>query len=334
MDNPIYSVIAPIYNEIENLPLLYDRVVKVMEQTGENWELILVDDGSKDGSTQKMREMATADPRVRPVIFARNFGHQIAATAGMDYSRGDAVMIIDADLQDPPEVMLDLIAKWKEGYQVVYAVRAEREGETAFKKQTASMFYRFIHKIADVDIPVDTGDFRLVDRKVVDILGTMREKARFLRGMSAWVGFRQVGVPYKREARHAGVSKYPLKQMLKLAKNAVFGFSSYPIEFILGMGVVSACGTVGVAILLGILAAFKVLHWSWELTLLLAMFFLAGLIFASFGVIGEYITRTYDQVRDRPLYIVAEGPDKDHEPTRLDQNRYSRPFTNKEGFQK
>jgi glycosyltransferase involved in cell wall biosynthesis len=327
MDNPVYSVIAPIYNEIENLPLLYERVSNVMQQTGESWELILVDDGSKDGSTQKMREMAATDPRVRPVIFARNFGHQIAATAGMDYSRGAAVMIIDADLQDPPEVMLDLIAKWKEGYQVVYAVRSEREGETVFKKQTATMFYRFIHTIADVDIPVDTGDFRLLDRKVLDILGTMREKARFLRGMSAWVGFKQVGVPYKREARHAGVSKYPLKKMLKLAMNAVFGFSSYPIEFILRMGVFSACGTVGVAILLGILAAFNVLHWGWELTLLLVMFFLAGLIFASFGVIGEYITRTYDQVRDRPLYIVAEGPEWEHEPTRLDQNRYPRPFT-------
>ncbi len=331
MANPVFSVIAPIYNEIENLPLLYERVANVMDRTGESWELILVDDGSKDGSTQKLRDLAKADPRVRPVIFARNFGHQIAATAGMDYSRGDAVMIIDADLQDPPEVMLDLIAKWKEGYQVVYAVRAEREGESAFKKQTASMFYRFIHKIADVDIPVDTGDFRLLDRKVLDVLGTMREKARFLRGMSAWVGFTQVGVPYKREARHAGVSKYPLKKMLKLAENAIFGFSSYPIEFILGLGVVSAIGTVAVAILLGVLAAFKVLHWSWELTLLLALFFLAGLIFASFGVIGEYITRTYDQVRDRPLYIVADGPDQEHEPTRLDQIRYSRPFTDKNG---
>jgi len=327
MAKPVYSVIAPIYNEIENLPLLYERVSKVMDQTGESWELILVDDGSKDGSTQKMREMAAADPRVRPVIFARNFGHQIAATAGMDYSRGDAVMIIDADLQDPPEVMLDLIAKWKEGYQVVYAVRGEREGETAFKKQTAAMFYRFIHKIAEVDIPVDTGDFRLLDRKVLDVLGTMREKARFLRGMSAWVGFKQVGVLYKREARHAGVSKYPLKKMLKLAKNAIFGFSSYPIEFLFGAGVALAGGALVLAVILGILAGFNVLPWSWELSLLLAMFFLAGLIIASLGVIGEYITRTYDQVRDRPLYIVAEGPDADHEPTRLDQNRYSRPFT-------
>ena len=327
MAKPVYSVIAPIYNEIENLPLLYERVSKVMDQTGESWELILVDDGSKDGSTQKMREMAAADPRVRPVIFARNFGHQIAATAGMDYSRGDAVMIIDADLQDPPEVMLDLIAKWKEGYQVVYAVRGEREGETAFKKQTAAMFYRFIHEIAEVDIPVDTGDFRLLDRKVLDVLGTMREKARFLRGMSAWVGFKQVGVLYKREARHAGVSKYPLKKMLKLAKNAIFGFSSYPIEFLFGAGVALAGGALVLAVILGILAGFNVLPWSWELSLLLAMFFLAGLIIASLGVIGEYITRTYDQVRDRPLYIVAEGPEANHEPTRLDQNRYSRPFT-------
>ncbi|MEA4812570.1 MAG: glycosyltransferase family 2 protein [Anaerolineaceae bacterium] len=332
MDNPVYSVIAPIYNEIENLPLLYERVAKVMEQTGESWELILVDDGSKDGSTQMMREMAAQDSRVRPVIFARNFGHQIAATAGMDYSRGKAVMIIDADLQDPPEVMLDLIAKWKEGYEVVYAVRSERQGETAFKKNTAAMFYRFIHKIADVNIPLDTGDFRLLDRKVLDVLGTMREKARFLRGMSAWVGFRQIGVQYKREARHAGVSKYPIKKMLKLAMNAIFGFSSYPIEFILKMGAACSGITLAITILLGILAAFGFVQWSWGLSILLALFFLAGIIFASFGVIGEYITRTYDQVRERPLYIVAEGPDAAHEPTRLDQKRYPRPFTDKEGI--
>ena len=206
MDKPVFSIIAPIYNELENLPLLYARVRDEMEKTGEAWELILVDDGSQDGSTEVIRKLATSDARVRPVIFARNFGHQIAVTAGLDYSRGDAVIIIDADLQDPPEVIGKLIEKWREGYQVVYAVRTEREGETRFKTATASAFYRIIDRITDIRIPLDTGDFRLMDRKVVDIMKTMRERNRFLRGMSAWTGFKQIGVEYKREARHAGES--------------------------------------------------------------------------------------------------------------------------------
>lgn len=172
----------------------------------------MVDDGGKDGSTDVIRKLAASDARVRPVIFARNFGHQIAVTAGLDYSRGDAVIIIDADLQDPPEVIGKLIEKWREGYQVVYAVRTEREGETRFKTATASAFYRIIDRITDIRIPLDTGDFRLMDRKVVDIMKTMRERNRFLRGMSAWTDFKQIGVEYKREARHAGESKYPLKR--------------------------------------------------------------------------------------------------------------------------
>jgi glycosyltransferase involved in cell wall biosynthesis len=199
-----YSIIAPIYNEIENLPALYQRVKAVMDSTGEPWELILVDDGSTDGSTDKIREFAQNDKTVRPVIFARNFGHQVAITAGWDYARGDAIVIIDADLQDPPETILELAKKWKEGYEVVYAVRGEREGESWFKKFTAAMFYRLIYSITDVKIPVDTGDFRLMDRKVVDVLKKMKERHRFPRGMSAWVGFKQIGVKYKRSARVAG----------------------------------------------------------------------------------------------------------------------------------
>jgi len=200
MDKPVFSIIAPIYNELENLPLLYARVRDEMEKTNEKWEFIMVDDGSKDGSTDVIRKLAASDELVRPVIFARNFGHQIAVTAGLDYSRGDAVIIIDADLQDPPEVIGQLIAKWREGYDVVYAVRTEREGETRFKTATASAFYRFIDRITDIRIPLDTGDFRLMDRKVVDIMNTMRERNRFLRGMSAWTGFKQIGVEYKRQA--------------------------------------------------------------------------------------------------------------------------------------
>ncbi|HQN68414.1 MAG TPA: glycosyltransferase family 2 protein, partial [Anaerolineaceae bacterium] len=194
MTKPKYTVIAPIYNEIENIPHLYARVCEVMDQTGEAWELVLVDDGSKDGSTDALRELGKKDDRVRPVIFARNFGHQIAVSAGMDYARGDAIAIIDADLQDPPEVILELIEKWKEGYDVVYAVRSEREGESWFKLTTAALFYKFIQKITDVDIPLNTGDFRLLDRKVLNVMNSMPERNRFLRGMSSWAGFKQIGV--------------------------------------------------------------------------------------------------------------------------------------------
>src|SRR5512135_2357169 len=176
---PTYSIIAPVYNEAENLPVLYRRVKEVMDTTGEPWELLIIDDGSKDGSTEIIRDMAKRDPCIRPVIFARNFGHQIAVTAGLDYSRGKAVVIIDADLQDPPEVILDLIKKWKEGYEVVYAVRAEREGESWFKLVTASIFYRIVYRITDVKIPLDTGDFRLIDRKVINVMNQMRERHRF-----------------------------------------------------------------------------------------------------------------------------------------------------------
>ena len=193
-----YSIVAPIFNEKENIPELYRRVKEVMDSTGEPWELVLVDDGSSDGSTDMIRDLAKQDKRIRPVIFARNFGHQIAITAGWDYARGDAVVIIDADLQDPPELILEMAEKWKEGYEVVFAVRAEREGESWFKLWTASLFYRIIYRITDVKIPLDTGDFRLMDRKVVNVLKQMRERHRFPRGMSAWVGFKQIGVEYKR----------------------------------------------------------------------------------------------------------------------------------------
>lgn len=182
---PTFSVVVPIYNEIEVLPVLIERITDVMDQTGEPWEAILIDDGSEDGSSAKMREISARDPRFRSIFFARNFGHQIAVTAGIDYALGDAVVVIDADLQDPPETILELIAKWREGYEVVYAVRGERDGETWFKKASASLFYRMIYRITDVNIPLDTGDFRLLDRKVVDVMCSMREKHRFLRGMSS-----------------------------------------------------------------------------------------------------------------------------------------------------
>lgn len=307
--SPKFSIIAPIYNERESLPELYRRVSEVMDSTGEPWELVLVDDGSRDGSTDIIRDLAGRDSRVRPVIFARNFGHQIAVTAGLDYSRGDAVVIIDADLQDPPEIILELIDKWREGYEVVYAVRAEREGETWFKKTTAAIFYRLIYSITDVKIPLDTGDFRLMDRKVVDVMNQMREHHRFLRGMSAWVGFRQIGVSYRRAARFAGETKYPFRKMLKLALNAITGFSYFPLQLATYMGFIAAgisILAIPVVVVLRIIGQGAIL--GGQATTLIAVLFLGGVQLISLGILGEYLGRVYDEVKGRPLYIVSEGP--------------------------
>ena len=306
-----YSIIAPIYNELDNLPELYRRVKEVMDTTGELWELVLVDDGSTDGSTDVIREFGEKDKRVRPVIFARNFGHQIAITAGWDYARGDAVVIIDADLQDPPEVILEMAKKWKEGYEVVYAVRAEREGESWFKLWTASLFYRIIYRITDVEIPLDTGDFRLMDRKVVDVMKSMRERHRFPRGMSAWVGFKQIGVEYKRMAREAGETKYPFRKMFKLAINAITGFSYFPLQVATIIGFIAA----GMAILAIPVVAYMRMTGSQaffgQATTLIAVLFLGGVQLISLGILGEYIGRLYDEAKGRPLYIVREAPEQE-----------------------
>jgi len=309
MPDPVFSIVAPIFNETKNLPELYRRASEVMDTIGEAWELVLVDDGSIDGSSDLIRQLAGQDARVRPVIFARNFGHQIAVTAGLDYSRGQAIVIIDADLQDPPEVIPDLIAKWREGYEVVYAIRAEREGEGWFKLVTASIFYRLISRITDVKIPLDAGDFRLLDRKVVDVLNQMRERHRFLRGMSAWVGFRQVGVPYRRVARFAGETKYPFRKMFRLALNAITGFSYFPLQLATYIGFFSA----GISILsIPIVIALRL--WGsqaplvGQATTLIAVLFLGGVQLISLGILGEYIGRLYDEAKGRPLYIVREAP--------------------------
>jgi len=310
---PTFSVIAPIYNEAETIAELYRRVSAVMDSTNESWELILVDDGSQDGSNEIIRDLADQDARVRPVIFARNFGHQIAVTAGLDYSRGDAVTIIDADLQDPPEVILDLIAKWREGYEVVFAVRAEREGEGWFKLWTASLFYRMILRITDVKIPLDTGDFRLMDRKVVNVINNMRERHRFLRGMSAWIGFRQTGVPYRRAARYAGETKYPFKKMLKLALNAITGFSYFPLQLATYLGF----GAAGISIIMIpvviLLRSFTRTELLGQASTLVAVLFLGGVQLISLGILGEYLGRIYDEVRGRPLYIVSYVPEEETE---------------------
>jgi len=305
-----YSIIAPIYNEIDNLPELYRRVKEVMDSSGEPWELVLVDDGSTDGSTEKIRELAQQDETVRPVIFARNFGHQVAITAGWDYARGDAMVIIDADLQDPPETILELAKKWKEGYEVVYAVRGEREGETWFKKFTAAAFYRLIYSITDVKIPVDTGDFRLMDRKVVNVLKQMKERHRFPRGMSAWVGFKQIGVTYRRAARVAGVTKYPFRKMLKLALNAITGFSYFPLQVATYFGFASAGVSILAIPVVAILRLAGSHFFEGQATTLISVLFLGGVQLISLGILGEYVGRLYDEAKGRPLYIVRDAPEE------------------------
>lgn len=310
-DKPVLSIIAPNFNEAQTLPELYRRMREVLDATGETWELILVDDGSTDGSTDIIRDLGEKDHRVRPVIFARNFGHQIAVTAGLDYSRGQAVVIIDSDLQDPPEVISDLVAKWREGYEVVYAIRTEREGESWFKLFTASLFYRIIYRITDVDIPMDTGDFRLLDRKVVNVLNKMRERHRFLRGMSVWVGFRQIGVPYKRVARFAGETKYPLKKMFRFASDAITGFSYFPLQMATYLGFISAglsILAIPVVIALRLFGSHNPLIG--QATTLIAVLFLGGVQLISLGILGEYIGRLYDEAKGRPLYVVREAPEE------------------------
>jgi dolichol-phosphate mannosyltransferase len=308
--NPVLSVIAPIYNEEDCLHELLNRITEVMNDFGESWELILVNDGSRDRSDEIIHELAQKDPEhVRPVIFARNFGHQLAVTAGMDYARGDAVVIIDADLQDPPELILEMVAKWREGYEVIYAVRSEREGESWFKLATAKAFYRIVYKITDVDIPLDTGDFRLLDRKVVEAMNSMRERHRFLRGMSSWVGFKQTGVEYKRSARFAGETKYPIRKMLKFAVDAITSFSYFPLQMATYLGFIFAFLSFVAIIVVVILRLSSSQELLGQATTLTVVLFLGSVQLITIGILGEYIGRLYDQAKGRPLYVVSEAPD-------------------------
>lgn len=304
--NPTISILAPVYNEEPVLPELYRRVRAVMdEQVGEPWELILVDDGSRDDSAGVIAALHAQDPRVKGISFSRNFGFQIAVTAGLDHAQGEAVILTDADLQDPPEVYPRMIAKWREGYDVVYGTRASREGETWFKLFTAKLFYRLIYRITDIDIPLDTGDFRLMDRRVVGAIREMPERNRFLRGMVPWVGFKQTGVTYERHARFAGESKYSsVRQMLPFALDAITGFSYLPLQLAtyLGFGLAALSG---LAIILVI--ALRLFGPSDPLlgqaTTLVTVLFLGGVQLISLGIIGEYLGRIYDEVKGRPLYL-------------------------------
>lgn len=306
MNHPRISVVAPVFNEEETLPEFYQRVQAVMDGLGEPWELLLVDDGSSDDSFRIARELHEQDPRVRVVRFARNFGHQIAITAGMDYARGDAVITIDSDLQDPPEVIPELVARWREGYHVVYGVRAEREGETWFKLCTARLFYRLIAALTDVRIPMEAGDFRLLDRKVVEDMRRLREHRRFIRGMTSWVGYRQAGVPYHRHARFAGQTKYPFRKMFRLALDAITGFSDVPLRLAWTFGaVLLVLGVVLGLVLLGLRLAGQA-PLAGQGLMLTAAILLSGTQLLFLGIIGEYLARIYDEVRNRPLYTVME----------------------------
>ncbi|WP_322513303.1 glycosyltransferase family 2 protein [Chloroflexus sp.] len=307
---PTFSVVAPVYNEEQLIAEFCRRVIAALEPLGEPFEVVLVNDGCRDRSPEIMRELHERDPRIKVINFSRNFGHQIAITAGTDYATGKAVIVIDSDLQDPPEVIPDLIARWREGYQVVYGVREEREGETWFKKTTAAIFYRLIVRITNVKIPVDTGDFRLMDRKVVDALKRMREHHRFMRGLSAWVGFRQTGVPYRRHARAAGTTKYPLRKMLRFALDGITSFSYLPLQLATYLGFIVAAISMIFLLVVFIMrlanpAAAEPAFYG-QASTLASVLFLGAVQLISLGIIGEYVGRIYDEVKGRPLYIVAE----------------------------
>lgn len=311
---PRFSVVVPLFNEEDNIAALCERLRTVMEQTGANWELLAVNDGSSDRTQALLEAEAARDGRIRVLCLARNFGHQIAVTAGLDHAAGEAVILIDGDLQDPPELILEMIERWQAGHEVVYAIRSEREGESRFKKLTALVFYRLIYHITDVDIPLDTGDFRLMDRKVVDALNAMREHNRFIRGMTSWVGFRQTGVRYVRQARHAGETKYPLRKMLRFALDAITGFSWFPLQimiyFSLLLGVLSV---IAVPVISLLRVALGPGFLGGQVTTIVMLLLLGAFQLFFLFVMGQYVARIFDEVRQRPLYLVAQrlGFDED-----------------------
>ncbi|GBE74786.1 glycosyltransferase family 2 protein [Microcystis aeruginosa LEGE 11464] len=304
---PKYSLIIPIYNEEETIPELYRRLSAVMDSLDDSVELILINDGSRDRSLNLMRELQERDARVCYISFARNFGHQAAVTAGLNFARGQVIVVLDADLQDPPELIPKMIESWQAGYHVVYAQRTKRKKESWFKRLTAYVFYRLLRRLADVDIPADTGDFCLMDRQVVDLLNSMPERNRYIRGLRAWIGFRQTAVKFERDPRFAGEVKYTFKKSLALAINSLVSFSKIPLRISTYLGLFSA--------LIALLMALLVLYWRLQqpdspvtglATILIAVFFLGSVQLISIGILGEYIGRIYEEVKGRPAYTIAE----------------------------
>lgn len=301
-----YSIIVPLYNEELVIEETYKRLTEVMQSTKEPYELVFVNDGSRDKTEQLAKEILARDKHVCLINFSRNFGHQTAITAGMDNARGQAVVVIDADLQDPPEVILQMIEKWKQGYDVVYGKRLARKGETAFKKVTAKVFYRFLSSMTNIDIPTDTGDFRLIDRQVCDAMKTIKEKNRYIRGLVSWVGFKQTSVEYVREERFAGETKYPLKKMLKFASDAITSFSDKPLRIAAYLG--NAISLVSFLYLLYVVIRKLTVGdfgEGWASIVAISLFF-NGVVLIVLGIIGEYIGRIYDECKNRPLYIIDE----------------------------
>ncbi len=305
---PTYSFVVPVCDEEDALPELYRRLSAVAHRLDGDCEFVLVDDGSTDRSRERMVELREHDPRVKLLFLARNFGHQIAISAGLDFASGDAVVILDADLQDPPEVAVEMVALWREGYEVVHAVRAERAGERRLKRWTAHLFYRLLQRLSDVELPLDAGDFRLADRRVVDVVRSMREPNRYLRGMFAWAGFRQTSVSYERDARFAGTTKISWPRMVRFAIDGILGFSVAPLRAIIGLGFLMSV----VALIVGVVAIVlklagalpPVAGWA---SLAVLVSFLAGVQLIVLGTVGLYVAQAYEQGKHRPLYLVAES---------------------------
>lgn len=300
------SVVVPCFNEQEVILATHDRLRRALTGIGCRYEILYIDDGSRDTTPQLLDSLAGLDPNVRVLQFSRNFGHQVAVTAGMEHATGDAVVLIDADLQDPPELIARFVERWKAGADVVYGQRTEREGETLFKRATASLFYRGLRLLTPIDIPRDTGDFRLMDRLVVDALQRMPEHDRFIRGMVSWVGFRQDAIPYRREARFAGSSKYPFRKMLRLASDAVIAFSPLPLRVASFVGILGF-GTASLGLLAMLLHATGPAPLATNVCLLLTILIVASAQLMAIGLVGEYIGRIYRQVQNRPLYLLAEA---------------------------
>jgi dolichol-phosphate mannosyltransferase len=309
-DAELVSVVVPMYDEEGTARELYNRVCAAMGDVP--FELVAVDDGSSDATPAILAELAEADDRVKVVELARNFGHQTALTAGLDHATGDAVVMMDADLQDPPELIPEMLDRWREGADVVYAVRTEREGETRFKRSTARLFYRLMAKLSDVPLQADAGDFRLLDRRALDALLALRERNRYLRGMTVWVGFTQTAVPYARAARHAGTTKYPLRKMLRFALDAIASFSHAPLQLATVMGFLfAAFAFLMIPVAIGFRIAGEFVPGV--TTTVIAVLLLGGIQLIAIGVIGEYVGRIYDEVKQRPLYLVRERRNLDRQ---------------------
>lgn len=303
----LISIVIPCYNEEEVIAETLKQLIRLCDdQTKYDFELVFVDDGSRDATLQLLREAAEKDKRIKLLSFARNFGHQIAVTAGIDAASGDAVVLIDADLQDPPETVVEMIAKWREGYDVVYGTRTSRPGESRFKLMTARAFYSVLNGLSEVPIPLDTGDFRLMGRNVVDVLKSMPERDRFVRGMVSWVGFNQAALPYKRARRFAGTSKYPLRKMIRFASDGILSFSAKPLRFATTIGLIAAAFALfGILYVLALRLYTSTWVEGWT-AIMIALLFLGGVQLVCLGILGEYVGRTYSEVKKRPLYVVRE----------------------------